>query len=118
MQFLDKIHNFDCLELLKHIPDGSIDLVVSSPPYNLGKDYENRKLRDLRMFPKIVEGPRENEKVMFTAKYKPDQFSSAYIAYLDRGYSDIITKEKVIKRSVSIYEGVGCYYRSIQKELN
>lgn len=32
----------DCLELLKSIPDGSIQLVVTSPPYNLGKEYEKR----------------------------------------------------------------------------
>ena len=28
----------DCLELLKSIPDESIKLVVTSPPYNLGKE--------------------------------------------------------------------------------
>lgn len=34
----------DCLELLKSIPDESIKLVITSPPYNLGKEYE-KKLR-------------------------------------------------------------------------
>ena len=29
----------DCLELMKEIPDGSIDCVVTSPPYNLGGDF-------------------------------------------------------------------------------
>ena len=32
----DKIYNCDCLEGMKHIPNASIDLVVTSPPYNLG----------------------------------------------------------------------------------
>jgi len=32
----------DCLELLGTIPDNSIQLVVTSPPYNLGKEYEKR----------------------------------------------------------------------------
>lgn len=32
----------DCLRLLTQIPDGSVRLVVTSPPYNLGKAYENR----------------------------------------------------------------------------
>ena len=32
----------DCLRLLKSIPDGSWQLVVTSPPYNLGKEYEKR----------------------------------------------------------------------------
>lgn len=32
----------DCLDLLKQIPDKTIKLVVTSPPYNLGKEYEKR----------------------------------------------------------------------------
>lgn len=38
------IYAGDCLELLKGIPDGSIQLIVTSPPYNIGKQYE-RKLK-------------------------------------------------------------------------
>jgi adenine-specific DNA-methyltransferase len=32
----------DCLDLLKTIPDESLKLVVTSPPYNIGKEYERR----------------------------------------------------------------------------
>jgi adenine-specific DNA-methyltransferase len=32
----------DCLNLLKGIPDGSLQLVVTSPPYNIGKEYEKK----------------------------------------------------------------------------
>lgn len=32
----------DCLQLLKQIPSDSIQLVVTSPPYNIGKEYETR----------------------------------------------------------------------------
>ncbi len=32
----------DCLDLLKTVPKGSIQLVVTSPPYNIGKEYEKR----------------------------------------------------------------------------
>lgn len=40
---LDDIYHGDCRELLERLPDESVDLVVSSPPYNLGKEYEARK---------------------------------------------------------------------------
>ncbi|WP_321886059.1 DNA-methyltransferase [Paraburkholderia bannensis] len=30
----------DCLELLAHVDDESVDLVISSPPYCIGKEYE------------------------------------------------------------------------------
>lgn len=32
----------DCLDLLRGIPDGALQLVVTSPPYNIGKEYEKR----------------------------------------------------------------------------
>jgi adenine-specific DNA-methyltransferase len=40
---LDEIYKGDCLELLRELPDESIDLTVSSPPYNLGKEYEAKR---------------------------------------------------------------------------
>ncbi len=30
-----------CLDLLRQIPDGAVKLVVTSPPYNIGKPYED-----------------------------------------------------------------------------
>ena len=32
----------DCLELLRSIPDESLSLVITSPPYNIGKEYEKK----------------------------------------------------------------------------
>jgi adenine-specific DNA-methyltransferase len=32
----------DCIDLLKTVPDETIQLVVTSPPYNIGKEYEKR----------------------------------------------------------------------------
>jgi len=32
----------DCVEIMKAFPDLSVDLVVTSPPYNLQKEYESR----------------------------------------------------------------------------
>ena len=37
-----KIHCGDALRLLQGIPRQSVDLIVTSPPYNLGKAYENK----------------------------------------------------------------------------
>ena len=40
-KLLDRVFNEDALEGITKIPDGSIDLVVTDPPYCLGKDYGN-----------------------------------------------------------------------------
>jgi len=36
------LYNGDCLEFMKTIPDNSIQLIVTSPPYNIGKPYEKK----------------------------------------------------------------------------
>lgn len=33
----------DCIDALGEMPDESVDLIVSSPPYNVGKEYETRR---------------------------------------------------------------------------
>lgn len=34
---VNKIYNMDCVEGMKLLPDNSIDLIITSPPYNIGK---------------------------------------------------------------------------------
>ncbi len=36
------IKNDDCLNVLKKIEDGKFDLILTSPPYNVGKSYETK----------------------------------------------------------------------------
>ena len=40
------IANEDSLEFMKSLPDNSVDLVISSPPYNVGKEYEDKATLD------------------------------------------------------------------------
>lgn len=40
---LDEIISGDCLSFMKGLSDNSIDLIVSSPPYNIGKEYEAKR---------------------------------------------------------------------------
>ena len=41
---INKVHNADCLEFMKQMPDKSVDLVVTSPPYNAHMIYSNGKM--------------------------------------------------------------------------
>jgi adenine-specific DNA-methyltransferase len=36
------VYSGDCLDLLRAVPSGIMQLVVTSPPYNIGKEYETR----------------------------------------------------------------------------
>lgn len=40
---MNKIINKDCIEGMKELPEGSIDLIVTSPPYNLDINYSDYK---------------------------------------------------------------------------
>jgi site-specific DNA-methyltransferase (adenine-specific) len=40
MDWIDKIHLGEAQQILKEMPNNSVDLVVTSPPYNLGVDYD------------------------------------------------------------------------------
>lgn len=46
--FINKFIRGDCLEVMKSIPDNTIDCVVTSPPYNMGKmhgyNWEHNKI--------------------------------------------------------------------------
>lgn len=35
---MNKIHNIDCLEFMKQVPDNYFDLVLTDPPYGIGMD--------------------------------------------------------------------------------
>src|SRR3989304_846886 len=37
------LHCGDALDFLKTLPNGLVSLIVTSPPYNLGKKYERRR---------------------------------------------------------------------------
>ena len=45
---LGVLYQGDCLPLLKHINDETMDLVFADPPFNLGKDYGSKVNDDIR----------------------------------------------------------------------
>ncbi len=45
--FKNTIQNANCLDVLRNLPDKSVDLIVTSPPYNIGKEYESKKALSL-----------------------------------------------------------------------
>ena len=40
MELVDQIICADCLEVMAKIPDNTIHLAITSPPYNLGINYD------------------------------------------------------------------------------
>jgi len=38
---MDKVYLGDCIEIMRQIPDGKVDLVFADPPFNIGIKYDN-----------------------------------------------------------------------------
>jgi len=51
-EFINKIINDDCLNVIKKLPDNSIDAVITSPPYNLNIEYD--KYKDDKSFDEYI----------------------------------------------------------------
>ena len=56
---LNKIYNEDCLEGMKHIPDGSVDIIVTDPPYLMNYKTGRRKDKSHRFNDVILNDDNE-----------------------------------------------------------
>ena len=61
--FINKIICGDCLEVMRDIPDESVDLIITSPPYNCGKDYEE-ELSDKEYYDFILPITKEWRRIL------------------------------------------------------
>jgi len=52
---LKKIHQGDCLEILKQMPNECIDLTITSPPFNLGNSHHTGNIRHNPYFDNLPE---------------------------------------------------------------
>lgn len=73
----------DCMDLIRRIPDGSVDLTISSPPYCMGKEYErSRSVEDFIaahsvILPEIVRVTRDGGSIGWQVGYHVSK-NSAY----------------------------------------
>lgn len=57
---LNKIHRGDCLDLLRSLPDCSVDLVVTDPPYGIDFKSNHRKQSSLKSVNGILNDGKDN----------------------------------------------------------
>ncbi len=85
------LYNGNCLDLLKKIPDNSVDLIITSPPYCMKKAYENstddiNTFREVHetIFPEIYRILKVGGSVCWQVGYhvnKTETFPLDYIVY-------------------------------------
>jgi len=102
----------DCLDLIKDIPDNSIDLVVTDPPYNTNYKTNHRKSNNLKNN-LIV----EKEEHLFTTPIKNDENNECLI-------KNIVPEiHRILKQDTAFYcfcspDTVEMFKNEINKEFN
>lgn len=116
----NKIHQGNCLELLKRIPNESIDLLITDPPYNIsqeGKDIIRKNLnsksfkRDSNI--KLDFGDWDKRSDEDFEKFTEDWFKEVVRVLKDKSWGYIcFAKEKVglLEKLIKKYN---CKYRTI-----
>ena len=51
---IDAIYNKNCLDGLRELPDGIVDLTVTSPPYDKLRKYNDRSVWNMEFFSKLA----------------------------------------------------------------
>jgi site-specific DNA-methyltransferase (adenine-specific) len=67
-QFLGKVTQGDCLELMKQLPDKCIDLVLTDPPY--GIDYQSNMRTVSKKFDKLQNDDNSSRLLAYTEFYR------------------------------------------------
>jgi len=87
----DVIYNGDCIQGLKRLPDNSVDLVVTDPPYNLTQNKWEKDIDFKQLFPDIWRILKEDGVVCifsqepFTSKLILSDDNYKYCWYWDKG---------------------------------
>jgi adenine-specific DNA-methyltransferase len=93
------IYNGDCSKLLKQIPNESVDLIITSPPYCIGKAYENPKddidtfkKQHSKIFPDIYRVLKDGGSICWQVGY---HISNAHVLPLDYFVYEIFTRKSL-----------------------
>lgn len=87
------IYNADSLQLINHLPKESIDLAITSPPYNIGKAYES-----IMPIPDYVEWCT----TWMNGLYNVISDSGAFL--LNLGYLEVPTKGRAVPISYLLWD--------------
>lgn len=114
----DYIEQGDCLELMKDIPDGSIDLVLADPPYGTMKGIDDKHDWDIvlpteEMFCELSRVVRQNGKVIlfsqepYTSHLVNNSIVSLPFCYRAMWKKDSFGNGRMAKKAmVSLYEDI------------
>lgn len=115
---LNYIDNIDCLEGLKEIPDNSVDLVLTDPPYGTTRNNWDVAVRFDQLWPEIERVAKDEAAIIiftqqpFTAQTvlsRPDLFRYEWIWEKQQGTGHLNAKKMPMKA----HENILVFYRRL-----
>lgn len=124
---VNKIYNEDCLGGLHKVRDNSVDLILTDPPYSLGKDYGNDSdmkspkeylIWSYKWIDAVIPKLKENGSfyIFLSWQYSPEIFS--YIKKKVEMINEIIWDRKVpsmggsTRKFTSVHDNIGFFVNS------
>lgn len=108
-----ELHNGDCLEYMKKIPTSSVDLIITDPPYNLGKFMENRDTNLGKMRENFFGIAGWDDLDYKEWKKSMDKFFHQSARVLKDGGSMIVFMAVIkVETMISLAEKNGLYYKT------
>lgn len=95
---LNRIYQFDCMEGMKLIPDDSIDLFITSPPYNLGGKFHTGNTRYNQAYETYSDNLPE-----YIYQQQQIDFLNATFDKLENGGSMFYNHKPRIKNGITIH---------------
>ena len=107
---LNRIYNEDCLEGMKKMKSGSVDLIITSPPYNLGNNHHTGNKR--------INPYEDNMKESEYQDWQKDILDECYRILKEDGSIFYNHKNRISKgRQISPYEWIFKTDFTIKQEL-
>jgi len=83
----------DCLELMRDIPDGSVDAVITDPPYGVGFDYGTEYVDSERKYKNVIDNLLHSESLVkpggFMVVYQPAKHARYWAEWFPREWKPI-----------------------------
>lgn len=109
---LNKVYCMDCLEGLKKIPDSSVDLILTDPPYSVNFDEKSKNMVELFGTNRKKQIKRDETYIELKINYK--FFASEFFRILkDKTHCYIFCADKQVVEWIKSMTNVGFTYPNI-----
>ena len=115
---MNKIHNVDCLEFMKQVPDNYFDLVLTDPPYGLTRNKWDKKI-DLKVWWKQISRITKDSSAIIIFSVQP--FTTELIQSNIKSFRYSLIWDKVLpvgflnanRMPLRKHEEINIFYRSL-----